>query len=125
MLSGEDEAFFGYVAAVNTSTLTDGVVLELGGGSMQLIRVAGRHATELSSFPLGAVRLTEQFLPGPGPAKKKDLQRVRTHVRGMLAGLDWLEARTRAWLGWAARSATWRLPRSPSSSSSTSASRDS
>ncbi len=91
VISGEEEAFFGYVAAVNTSTLTDGVVLELGGGSLQLIRVSGRHATEVSSFPLGAVRLTEEFLPGSGSAKKKDLQRVRKHVRGMLAELDWLE----------------------------------
>src|SRR5262249_43816125 len=40
----------------------------------------------LRSFPLGAVRVTEQFLPGPGPAKKKDLQRVRTHVRQALSG---------------------------------------
>ena len=40
MLSAQDEARYGYVAAINTSTLTDGVVLELGGGSMQLIHVA-------------------------------------------------------------------------------------
>ncbi len=84
MLSAEDEARFGYVAAVNTSTLTDGVVLEIGGGSMQLINVAGRRAAALSSFPLGAVRLTEQFLPGTGPARKKDLQRLRAHVRAAL-----------------------------------------
>ena len=38
VLSSEDEARFGYVAAVNTSTMTDGAVLEIGGGSMQLIR---------------------------------------------------------------------------------------
>lgn len=90
VLSAEDEARYGYVAAVNTSTLTDGVVLELGGGSMQLIQVKDRRAGELGSFPLGAVRLTEKFLPGGEPAKKKDLQRVRAHVRDSLAELDWL-----------------------------------
>ncbi len=86
VLSPEDEARFGYVAAVNTSTMTDGAVLELGGGSMQLIRVAARHADELCSFQLGAVRLTERFLAGGGPAKKKELQRVRAHVRESLGG---------------------------------------
>ena len=90
VLSEEDEARFGYVAAVNTSTLTDGAVLELGGGSMQLIEVADRLARSLTSFQLGAVRLTEEFLPGLGPAKKKELQRVRDHVRETLADLDWL-----------------------------------
>ena len=80
VISDEDEARFGYVAAINTSTMTDGVVLEIGGGSMQLIEVADRHAKSLQSFPLGAVRMTEQFLPGPGPARKRDIQRLRAHV---------------------------------------------
>jgi exopolyphosphatase / guanosine-5'-triphosphate,3'-diphosphate pyrophosphatase len=90
VLSEADEARFGYVAAVNTSTLTDGAVLELGGGSMQLIEVEARQARSLSSFALGAVRLTEEFLSGSGPPKKKELQRVRDHVRGTLEELDWL-----------------------------------
>ena len=90
VLSSEDEARLGYVAAVNTSTMTDGAVLEIGGGSMQLIRVADRRSHELSSFRLGAVRMTEQFLPGSGPAKKKELQRVRAHVRKALEDATWL-----------------------------------
>jgi exopolyphosphatase / guanosine-5'-triphosphate,3'-diphosphate pyrophosphatase len=89
VLSDEDEARYGYIAAINTSTLIDGAVLEIGGGSMQLITVAARGARDMASFPLGAVRLTEQFLPGSGPAKKKDLQRVRAHIRETLAGADW------------------------------------
>src|ERR1700733_13115530 len=92
IISDEDEARFGYVAAVNTSTLTDGIVLEIGGGSIQLIEVAGRRPESLRSFPLGAVRLTEQFLPGSGPAKKKDLQRLRAHVRATLSQFSALTA---------------------------------
>jgi exopolyphosphatase/guanosine-5'-triphosphate,3'-diphosphate pyrophosphatase len=90
VLSEEEEARLGYVAAVNTSTLTDGAVLELGGGSMQLVQVSDRHARELCSLPLGAVRLTEELLPGVGPARKKDLDRVRARVREALAGVTWL-----------------------------------
>ncbi len=93
VLSEEDEAFYGYVAAVNTTTLADGGVVELGGGSMQLIHVAGRHARELGSFPLGAVRMTERFLPStePGrPARRKDLARLRDHVAATLAEIPWL-----------------------------------
>ena len=89
ILSAQDEARYGYVAAVNTSTLRDGLVLDLGGGSMQLIDVRERRPGAMSSFPLGAVRLTERFLPGEGPAKKKDLARVREHVREVLAEHVW------------------------------------
>ena len=89
VLSAEDEAWFGYVAAINTSTLSDGAVLELGGGSMQLIHVADRRAGALTSFGLGAVRLTERFLSAK-PAKKKELEQVRAHVRETLADTRWL-----------------------------------
>ena len=92
VLSEQDEARYGYVAAVNTTTLRDGVALDLGGGSMQLIEVRDRRAGEMTSFPLGAVRVTERFLPGTGPAKKKDLERVRVHVRDTIGHLDWLTA---------------------------------
>jgi exopolyphosphatase/guanosine-5'-triphosphate,3'-diphosphate pyrophosphatase len=91
VLSEDDEARFGYIAAVNTSTLTDGAVLELGGGSLQLVHVSDRRPRELGSFALGAVRLTERFLPGSGPAKRKELQRVRAHVAATLADVGWLE----------------------------------
>jgi exopolyphosphatase/guanosine-5'-triphosphate,3'-diphosphate pyrophosphatase len=98
-LSARDEAFFGYVAAVNTTTLDHGVVLDLGGGSLQLIHVEDRQAREMTSYPLGAVRLTEQFLPGDGPAKKKELARLRSHVTEALSGLDWLASSGRRLVG--------------------------
>jgi exopolyphosphatase / guanosine-5'-triphosphate,3'-diphosphate pyrophosphatase len=91
-LSAQAEAYYGYVAAVNTTTLSRGVVLDIGGGSMQLTRVADRRAQESVSFKLGAVRVTEQFLPGDGPVRKKDLTRLRDHVTEAVSGLDWLSS---------------------------------
>ncbi|MFZ0386704.1 MAG: Ppx/GppA phosphatase family protein [Solirubrobacteraceae bacterium] len=90
ILGAGQEAFYGYVAAVNTSTLTDGAVLDLGGGSLQLTRVEGRQNTEMASFTLGAVRTTEQFLSDPGPAKRKSLQRLRDHVDEQLSAAPWV-----------------------------------
>jgi exopolyphosphatase / guanosine-5'-triphosphate,3'-diphosphate pyrophosphatase len=96
VLSVQQEAHYGYVAAINTSTLTDGVILDIGGGSMQLVRVAGRGEVDLASFPVGAVRMTERFLAGGDPkrpARKKDIQRLREHVEHELASIDWLPER--------------------------------
>src|SRR4029450_6380817 len=42
VLSGDEEARYGYLAAVNSTTLSDGVMLDIGGGSMQLRDVRGR-----------------------------------------------------------------------------------
>jgi exopolyphosphatase / guanosine-5'-triphosphate,3'-diphosphate pyrophosphatase len=61
VLSAEEEAHYGYLAAVNSTTLGDGCVLDLGGGSLQLTRVVGRLAREERSWKLGAVRMSERF----------------------------------------------------------------
>ncbi|MEN3280026.1 MAG: exopolyphosphatase / guanosine-5-triphosphate,3-diphosphate pyrophosphatase [Solirubrobacteraceae bacterium] len=91
VLSREEEARYGYLAAVNSSTLSDGVMLDLGGGSMQLVHVVGRHAQELDSWTLGAVRMSERFLPGDGPAKRKQVRELATHVAGELERAPWLD----------------------------------
>src|SRR6202790_1734371 len=56
VLSTEEEAYFGYLAAVNSTSLSDGAVLDLGGGSLQIVRVRDRHAVESASWRLGTVR---------------------------------------------------------------------
>lgn len=65
IVSGEDEARYGYLGAVNGTTLTHGLVAELGGGSMQVGRVDDRLLTRSISWPLGAVRMTDAFMAGP------------------------------------------------------------
>jgi len=93
VLASEEEARYGYVAAVNSTTLADGVVLDLGGGSMQLVRVAGRRPEALASWPLGAVRMTERFLRGGEPAARKALKALRAHVAAELESAEWLPER--------------------------------
>ena len=89
VLSREAEAFYGYVAAVNSTTLTDGAVLDVGGGSMQLTRVVGRAERDVESWRMGAVRMTERFLPGER-ATKKQLRALTDHVKRKLGEADWL-----------------------------------
>jgi exopolyphosphatase/guanosine-5'-triphosphate,3'-diphosphate pyrophosphatase len=90
VLSREAEARYGYLAAVNSTTLSDGCVLDLGGGSLQLVRVQERMARESSSWALGSVRMTERFLASEGPAKRRAIEQLREHVAGELAGAAWL-----------------------------------
>jgi exopolyphosphatase/guanosine-5'-triphosphate,3'-diphosphate pyrophosphatase len=89
VLSTEEEAFYGYLAAVNSTTLTDGVAFDLGGGSMQLTRVEGRRATDMRSWPFGAVRMTERFLAKEN-VKPKHVKALREHIAAALAEVPWL-----------------------------------
>ncbi len=90
VLSREQEARYGYLAAVNSTTLRDGSVLDLGGGSLQLVRVAERLIASSGSWPIGTVRMSERFLPPNGPAKRRQLEELREHVAGQLAEASWL-----------------------------------
>jgi exopolyphosphatase/guanosine-5'-triphosphate,3'-diphosphate pyrophosphatase len=92
VLSREQEARYGYLAAVNSTTLTAGCVLDLGGGSLQLVRVAGRLARESGSWRLGAVRMTERFLCDAGPAKRSQLKALQAHVSRKLERAPWLRS---------------------------------
>jgi exopolyphosphatase/guanosine-5'-triphosphate,3'-diphosphate pyrophosphatase len=90
VLTTEEEAFYGYLAAVNSTTLTAGVALDIGGGSMQLTQVVDRRAEDMRSWPFGAVRMTERFLAREN-VKPKHLKALREHVGEALADVSWLE----------------------------------
>jgi exopolyphosphatase/guanosine-5'-triphosphate,3'-diphosphate pyrophosphatase len=90
VLSREEEARYGYLAAVNSTTLEQGCVLDLGGGSMQLVRVDRRLARDSSSWRVGTVRMSERFLPVNGPAKRRQIEALSDHVAQELAQAEWL-----------------------------------
>jgi exopolyphosphatase / guanosine-5'-triphosphate,3'-diphosphate pyrophosphatase len=90
ILSQAEEARYAYIAAVNSTSLRDGVVLDLGGGSLELVAVRARQAEEVASWPLGAVRSTERFLAEEAPASPKALAALRAHAVGALRQAPWL-----------------------------------
>lgn len=92
VLSGEQEALYSYVAAVNSTSLADGIVLDLGGGSLELVEVRARRAGAIASWPLGAVRTTERYLPGDGPAKPEAVAKLREATLRALEDAPWVAA---------------------------------
>jgi exopolyphosphatase/guanosine-5'-triphosphate,3'-diphosphate pyrophosphatase len=90
VLSGEEEAYYGYLAAVNSTTLENGFVLDLGGGSLEVSRVEGRRMTHTVSLPLGAVRVTEGFLQSDPPTDA-EIEKLRKHLQKQFAPLEWLQ----------------------------------
>ena len=84
-LSGVDEARLTYLAVHQWYGWSAGrqLIIDIGGGSMEI--VFGRDAEpELAlSLPIGAGRLTRAFLPDDPPTKEQ-LAALRTHVKGTL-----------------------------------------
>jgi exopolyphosphatase/guanosine-5'-triphosphate,3'-diphosphate pyrophosphatase len=84
-LSGEDEARLTYFAARRWFGWSAGrlLVLDIGGGSMEIVLGTGLLPELVVSLPLGAGLLTRRFLPDDPPTAKQ-LRRLRRHVRDHL-----------------------------------------
>jgi len=88
VISGEEEARCGWLAIANSTTIEDGFGLDIGGGSIQALRIERRQLAEARSLPLGAVRVSERFLPDDR-ATREQTDALRAHVAEELAELGW------------------------------------
>jgi exopolyphosphatase/guanosine-5'-triphosphate,3'-diphosphate pyrophosphatase len=84
ILSGVEEARYGFLGAVGALPVSDGVQFDLGGGSLQIARFHGRRLLGATSVPLGALRVSDEFLRADPPAAG-EVRRLREHARTLLA----------------------------------------
>ncbi|HYF06491.1 MAG TPA: Ppx/GppA family phosphatase, partial [Acetobacteraceae bacterium] len=82
VLSGEDEAAFSADGVLLGFPQADGILGDLGGGSLELVELAGGAARRAASLPLGAIRLCERA--------GSDVGRARAIAEEELAGVPWL-----------------------------------
>ena len=88
VISGEEEARYGFLAIANSTTIEDGFGLDIGGGSIQTLRIEGRGLADSDSLRLGAVRVSERFLPDE-KASSKQMKALRAHAAEKLEALGW------------------------------------
>jgi exopolyphosphatase/guanosine-5'-triphosphate,3'-diphosphate pyrophosphatase len=75
----DEEARYGFLGAVHGLAVQDGIVLDVGGGSLQLIHFRGRRRRRSWSLPLGALRLSDRFLKSDPPARG-EMRALKEHV---------------------------------------------
>ncbi len=81
VLEGSDEARLSFLSALAHFDLGSGraVVMDIGGGSLEIVLSADGLIDRLISLPMGAIRMTEQFLVGDTP--QRGMKRLRKFVR--------------------------------------------
>lgn len=84
LLSGEDEARASAWGVVASHPGAHGLVADLGGGSLELARIAGDKVFDCASFPLGIMPIEAIRAGGRG--------QLRGALKAAVAPLDWLEA---------------------------------
>ncbi len=97
LLKGEEEARLSWVSAIAHFDLGTGraVVMDIGGGSLELALSADGLLERLVSVPFGTIRLSEKFLRPDATFKRvKKLRKfVRDDIRDILPVRDWRGAR--------------------------------
>ena len=86
VLSGGDEARLTFLAARRWYGWSAGrlLLLDIGGGSLEIACGLDQQPDAAVSLPLGAGRLTAGWLPGD-PPEAEDVRRLRRHVRAEIA----------------------------------------
>ena len=90
-ISGESEAFLGYLGTINTIDVKDAVLFDLGGGSTEISLVRDRRLIESISLPIGAVNLTDEFKT-QDKVSKTNLAHLCGFIDRQLKKAPWLES---------------------------------
>src|SRR5213076_2667011 len=90
---GEEEARLGFLGAVHGLPIEHGIVLDVGGGSLQLVHFRDRQLQRSWSLKLGALRLSDRFLRSDPPSRG-EMRALKQHVYELLeaAGVSTLLA---------------------------------
>lgn len=86
VLTGAEEARLTFLAARRWFGWSAGklLVLDIGGGSLEIAYGIDEEPDAAASLPLGAGRLTAGWLPGD-PPEPEDIRALRRHVRAQIA----------------------------------------
>lgn len=84
ILTGRQEAATAFLGAVWGLPVCDGILVDLGGGSVQCTEFHDRRFRRSWSLPLGALRMSDRFLSAVPPSAG-EVRKLRRHVAGTLA----------------------------------------
>lgn len=91
IISGEDEAAYDFDAIryrFGNDVFPHGVVIDMGGGSTEMIRFEGERANALTSMQLGCVMLGKKFIPEIKNSlfpKDTEIDNIKNYTKEILA----------------------------------------
>jgi exopolyphosphatase/guanosine-5'-triphosphate,3'-diphosphate pyrophosphatase len=79
VIDGDAEAHYAFTGAVHGLPVESGMLVDVGGGSLEISHFRSRRALRGWTLPLGALRLTDHFL-STDPPKQGEMSRLHDHV---------------------------------------------
>lgn len=89
VLSGEEEAYYGFLAVQQSTFLNDGITVDIGGGSTEITLFQNKKIIHSHSFPFGALTLKKEFVDSY-KKEHKALDAIKEKAKSELKTLPWL-----------------------------------
>lgn len=83
ILSEREEALYSYAGAIHSLNLPSVVFFDIGGGSLEIVSSKNFEIQNVSSLPLGSLRLTQQFSTG-SEFSENDISKMQSFISGQL-----------------------------------------
>lgn len=89
ILSEEEEAYFGFLAVVNSMDTPSAVTIDIGGGSTEITLFKNKKLQKTYSFPFGTVSLKQKFVSG-SIMNEEERQALHVYVKQQFETLNWI-----------------------------------
>lgn len=86
VITGDEEATFDFVGATHSIPADDGLILDIGGGSTEIVAYESREIREKISLPIGSLALRKKYVHGILPTPE-ELLGMWGEVRETLSAL--------------------------------------
>ncbi|MDR3190790.1 MAG: exopolyphosphatase [Lactobacillaceae bacterium] len=90
VLTGLEEAHYDYLAIIHTLPISDALIIDTGGGSVELVYVQSTRMVQSISVPIGSVNLTEAYLE-KDKISAKGLFTANLAIERQFSNVPWLQ----------------------------------
>ncbi|MFT8928570.1 MAG: Ppx/GppA family phosphatase [Sporolactobacillus sp.] len=87
LLSGLQEATYGFSAIINSTEIENGISIDIGGGSTEVTLFRNRELAHAHSFPFGAVTLYKTYFGSNDP---QAIKRLENYLKTVFSEFKWL-----------------------------------
>lgn len=90
LLSGDEEARCGSVAVLRTMSISDALLVDIGGGSTEISLIRNRRLLHAVSIPFGCVNTAARHSLPSGTISEQQLERMQSEMVGVMRAHPWI-----------------------------------
>lgn len=91
ILSGEEEAYYGFLGVVGGMKIENGFIIDIGGGSSEITLFLNRKLVSSVSLPIGAVN-SQLAYGGKDDWSGQNIANLRGRVEELISDYDWIRS---------------------------------